>query len=258
MPPKKRVKKSRVKKPVKKGLKQKQKQQQKVNVSVSAGGSGGGGTQFIPMPQAPTFDYAQLANLIRPANTVDIPIRAQANPEPLPARAGEEASLASSIPSSIASSMPSSMASSGSFSPFASAHPGYVSDLTSSGAEADKESFRRQERRNVEMLRKYGSSAPRGYFDDSESSGTPSIELGKATTSFLEKKLSSKTPRSDKGKARGSTKDKYVNVGRNMQNEFAMGGGSSASVGGSSASVSGSEPTSLQTSLTNGSADIFV
>jgi hypothetical protein len=72
----------------KKGLKQKQKQrqEQKVNVSVSAGGSGGGGTQFVPMPSAPAFDYAQLAQLIRPANTVDVPIRAQANPEPLPAR----------------------------------------------------------------------------------------------------------------------------------------------------------------------------
>ena len=49
----------------KKGLKQKQKQrqEQKVNVSVSAGGSAGG-TQFIPMPSAPAFDYAQLAQLI--------------------------------------------------------------------------------------------------------------------------------------------------------------------------------------------------
>jgi hypothetical protein len=95
MPPKKRVKKSRARKPVKKGLKQKQKQkqQQKVNVSVSAGGSGGGGTQFIPMPQAPAFDYALLANLIRPAATVDVPIRAQANPEPMAARAPEAESL---------------------------------------------------------------------------------------------------------------------------------------------------------------------
>lgn len=100
MPPKKRVKKSRARKPVKKGLKQKQKQkqEQKVNVSVSAGGSGGGGTQFIPMPQAPAFDYAQLANLIRPANTVDVPIRAQANPEPLPARAMETQTLAEEFP----------------------------------------------------------------------------------------------------------------------------------------------------------------
>ena len=101
MPPKKRVKKSRARKPVKKGLKQKQKQkqQQKVNVSVSAGGSGGGGTQFIPMPSAPAFDYAQLANLIRPAATVDVPIRAQANPQPIAARAPEPESLASELES---------------------------------------------------------------------------------------------------------------------------------------------------------------
>jgi len=78
----------------KKGHKQKQKQrqEQKVNVSVSAGGSGGG-TQFIPMPSAPAFDYAQLASLIRPANTVDVPIRAQPNPEPLPAREAAASSL---------------------------------------------------------------------------------------------------------------------------------------------------------------------
>ena len=82
----------------KKGLKQKQKQkqEQKVNVSVSAGGSGGG-TQFIPMPSAPAFDYAQLAQLIRPAATVDVPIRAQANPEPLPAREAAAPSLTSEI-----------------------------------------------------------------------------------------------------------------------------------------------------------------
>lgn len=246
MPPKKRVKKSRARKPVKKGLKQKQKQkqEQKVNVSVSAGGSGGGGTQFIPMPSAPAFDYAQLANLIRPANTVDVPMRVQANPEPLPARAAEEASLASSMPSSISSS--------GSFNFFAPEDRGYVSDLTSEGQKADTAAFRRQDRRSAELLKKYGSSAPaRGYFDDSESSGTPSIELGRATTSFLEKKLSQKPPRSDKGKARGSTKDKYVNIGRNVQNEFAM--------GGSASSMGSSEPASLpassQTSLTSGGAE---
>ena len=84
----------------KKGLKQKQKQkqQQKVNVQVSTGG-GGGGTQFIPMPSAPAFDYAQLASLLRPANTVDVPIRAQENPEPLPAREAEEPSLMEELPS---------------------------------------------------------------------------------------------------------------------------------------------------------------
>ena len=87
----------------KKGLKQKQKQkqQQKVNVQVSTGG-GGGGTQFIPMPSAPAFDYAQLASLIRPANTVDVPIRAQANPEPLPAREAEAPSLMEEMPSAKA------------------------------------------------------------------------------------------------------------------------------------------------------------
>jgi len=88
----------------KKGLKQKQKQkqQQKVNVQVSTGGGGGGGTQFIPIPSAPVFDYAQLASLIRPANTVDVPIRAQANPEPLPAREAAAPSLAEELPSAKA------------------------------------------------------------------------------------------------------------------------------------------------------------
>lgn len=56
--------------------KQKQKQVQKVSVNVSGGGSGSGG--FIPIPQAPSFDYAALASLIRPAATVDMPIRAAA------------------------------------------------------------------------------------------------------------------------------------------------------------------------------------
>ena len=77
MPPKK-AKKPRAKRAPKKGLKQKQKQRQVVNVQVSSGGSGGGGTQFIPMQQAPQFDYSLLASLIRPANTVDVPIRAMA------------------------------------------------------------------------------------------------------------------------------------------------------------------------------------
>lgn len=77
-----------------KGLKQKQKQRQVVNVQVSAGGSGGGGTQFIPMPQAPSIDYSLLANLIRPANTVDVPIRAAAPmAESVATRAAEPESL---------------------------------------------------------------------------------------------------------------------------------------------------------------------
>jgi hypothetical protein len=79
MPPKK-AKKPRAKRgPAKKSAtKQKQKQRQVVNVQVSGGGSGGGGTQFIPMPQAPSIDYNLLSQLIRPANTVDVPIRAAA------------------------------------------------------------------------------------------------------------------------------------------------------------------------------------
>jgi hypothetical protein len=72
--------------------KQKQKQKQVVNVQVSSGGSGGGG--FIPVPQAPAFDYSLLANLIRPANTVDMPIRAMAPvPEPVQVRPAEAPTL---------------------------------------------------------------------------------------------------------------------------------------------------------------------
>jgi len=159
MPPKKRGKKSRARKPVKKGLKQKQKQkqQQKVNVSVSAGGSGGGGTQFIPMPQAPAFDYAQLANLIRPANTVDVPIRAQANPEPIASRAPEAESL---------------------------------KELTS---------------KQVSKQLRFSEGEP-------EEIEFESLPEGKT-----------RAPRADKGKARGSTKEKYTNVGRNIQNEYQLG-----------------------------------
>ncbi len=73
---------------------QKQKQRQTVNVQVSSGGSGGG-TSFIPIPQAPAFDYSLLANLIRPANTVDMPIRAMAPiSEPMQIRAAESPTLA--------------------------------------------------------------------------------------------------------------------------------------------------------------------
>ena len=160
MPPKKRVKKSRARKPVKKGLKQKQKQkqEQKVNVSVSAGGSGGGGTQFIPMPSAPAFDYAQLANLIRPAATVDVPIRAQANPEPIEARAPEAESL---------------------------------KELTS---------------KQVSKSLRFSEDAP----EELEFESMPEAPERKS--------------RSDKGKSRGSTKEKYTNIGRNIQNEFVIGG----------------------------------
>lgn len=95
MPPKK-AKKPRAKRgPAKKsGTKQKQKQRQVVNVQVSGGGSGGGGTQFIPMPQAPSIDYNLLSQFIRPANTVDVPIRAAAPmAEPIAVRPAEEEPL---------------------------------------------------------------------------------------------------------------------------------------------------------------------
>jgi len=78
---------------------QKQKQRQTVNVQVSSGGSGGGGTSFIPMPQAPAFDYSLLANLIRPANTVDVPIRAAAPmAESIATRPAETQTLADDLP----------------------------------------------------------------------------------------------------------------------------------------------------------------
>lgn len=96
MPPKKEKKPRTRRAPAKKnkGLKQKQKQRQVVNVQVSSGGSGGGG--YIPVPSmAPAIDYSILQQLIRPANTVDMPIRAAAPmaesiatqaPEPEPLR----------------------------------------------------------------------------------------------------------------------------------------------------------------------------
>lgn len=73
---------------------QKQKQRQVVNVQVSSGGSGGGGTSFIPLPQAPAFDYNLLASLIRPANTVDMPIREAAPMPTMQVRPAEEPTLA--------------------------------------------------------------------------------------------------------------------------------------------------------------------
>lgn len=96
---KKKPKKPRAKRaPAKKskGLKQKQKQRQQVNVNVSAGGSGGGG--YIPIPQAPEINYSLLSQLIRPAATVDVPIRAAAAvPEAPFVRPAESESLASEI-----------------------------------------------------------------------------------------------------------------------------------------------------------------
>jgi len=61
----------------KKGLKQKQKQKQVVNVQVSSG-SGGSGGGYVPIPQAPEINYSLLSQLLRPAATVDVPIRAAA------------------------------------------------------------------------------------------------------------------------------------------------------------------------------------
>lgn len=95
---KKKPRKPRAKRAVKskKGLKQKQKQRQQVNVNVSAGGSGGGG--YIPIPQAPEINYSLLSQLIRPAATVDVPIRAAAPvPEPVFVRPAEPETLASEI-----------------------------------------------------------------------------------------------------------------------------------------------------------------
>jgi len=94
-------KRTRAKKPKEKA-RQKQKQRQVVNVQVSSGGSGGGGTSFIPMPQAPAFDYSLLANLIRPANTVDMPIRAMASiPNPVATREAKSPTLAEALTSEI-------------------------------------------------------------------------------------------------------------------------------------------------------------
>lgn len=143
--------------------KQKQKQRQTVNVQVSSGGSGGGGTSFIPMPQAPAFDYSLLANLIRPANTVDMPMReAVSVPNPVATREASSQTLAESrggfqVPTMIPRSRPVRL-------PVESETEGFISS---------------------------------------------DAETGKS--------------RADKGKPRGSYKEKQVNVGRNVQNEFVMG-----------------------------------
>ena len=97
MPPKKAKKprKSKVARTAaekKKASKQKQKQKQVVNVQVSSGGGGGSG--YIPIPQAPEINYSLLSQLIRPAATVDVPIRAAAAiPEPIAVRPAEQPSL---------------------------------------------------------------------------------------------------------------------------------------------------------------------
>lgn len=80
----------------KKGLKQKQKQRQEVNVNVSAGGSGGGG--YVPIPQAPSVDYGLISQLLKPAATVDMPIRAAAPVPELPSvRPAEPPSLVEEV-----------------------------------------------------------------------------------------------------------------------------------------------------------------
>jgi len=90
----KRKRTSKAKPKEKSKTKQKQKQRQTVNVQVSSGGSGGG-TSFIPIPQGPAVDYSLLASLIRPANTVDMPIRAMAAiPNPVATREAESQTLA--------------------------------------------------------------------------------------------------------------------------------------------------------------------
>lgn len=154
---------------------QKQKQRQTVNVQVSSGGSGGGGTSFIPMPQAPAFDYSLLASLIRPANTVDMPIRAMTPiPEPVQTREAEAQTIAES---------------------------------------------------------KGGFPVPTGFPSRSkqamsESSG---VESGFITS---DTERATKAPRADKGKPRGSYKEKQVNIGRNVQNLFALGASTSGFTSG--------------------------
>jgi len=162
----------------KKGLKQKQKQQQKVNVQVSTGG-GGGGTQFIPMPMpsAPAFDYAQLANLIRPANTVDIPIRAQANPEPLPAKEAEAPSLAEE--------MSSAKAGKGRKVPIhqkmTEREAGYETFPSSESEREVRNILRKKEGQSASMFRKFGSSGAFDY-DPDEPIRFPSSRSGSGQT----------------------------------------------------------------------------
>jgi len=146
--------KSRAKKPKEKA-RQKQKQRQTVNVQVSSGGSGGGGTSFIPMPQAPAFDYSLLANLIRPANTVDMPIRAMAAiPEPVQVRAAEEPTLAEAKKQRVPVSMRMS-----------EREAGYESFPTSSGEEETRQEVRRQEKAASVIVGKY---APAIFPSESE------------------------------------------------------------------------------------------
>lgn len=90
-----RAKRAPAAKKSKKGLKQKQKQKQVVNVQVSAGGSGGGG--YVPIPQSPEINYSLLQQLIRPAATTDVPIRAAAPVPVAPVRLPEMPNLAEDL-----------------------------------------------------------------------------------------------------------------------------------------------------------------
>jgi len=171
MPPKK-VKKPRAKRaPAKKrGTKQKQKQRQVVNVQVSGGGSGGGGTQFIPMPQAPSIDYSLLSQLIRPANTVDVPIR-EAAPmaEPIAVRPAEEPTLVEMAtqtgPLRAAPPIPSarkvrSDAGKSRKVPIAEQmterEAGYESFPSSEGEQEVRNVVRKQEKKSMRFFEKYG------------------------------------------------------------------------------------------------------
>ena len=173
----------RAKKPKEKS-RQKQKQRQTVNVQVSSGGSGGG-TSFIPMPQAPAFDYSLLASLIRPANTVDMPIRAMTPiPEPVQTREAEAPTIAESIAESRVPSGP--------------------------------------------PISKGGFPVPTGFPSRSKQA------MSEAESGFItsDTERATKAPRADKGKPRGSYKEKQVNIGRNVQNLFALGASTSGFTSG--------------------------
>lgn len=161
MPPKK-AKKPRARRAAtkKKGLKQKQKQKQVVNVQVSSGGSGGGGG-FVPVPSAPEINYNLLAQLIRPANTVDVPIRAQANPEPLAMRPAEEPSLAEEMPTAKARKVRSDIGKPRSKPPLYATmterEAGYETFPTEESDVEIRNLVRKQESKAAGMLGKFGS-----------------------------------------------------------------------------------------------------
>ena len=176
MPPKK-VKKPRAKRaPAKKrGTKQKQKQRQVVNVQVSSGGSGGG-IGYIPIPQAPSIDYSLLSQLIRPANTVDVPIR-EAAPmaEPIAVRPAEEPTLVEMAtqtgPLRAAPPIPSarkvrSDAGKSRKVPIAEQmterEAGYESFPSSEGEQEVRNVVRKQEKKSMRFFEKYGGGGGGG------------------------------------------------------------------------------------------------